>query len=283
MIRQEVDLHIHSSCSDGSDPVPALVEKLRRAGIRIFSLTDHDTVLGLGEARALVPEDMVFLPGAEFSCAAGAIKCHILGYGFDPSDEGLLDMIRSASGLRRKKLRLRLDRLREEHRIEFGRKELDWLFRQPSAGRPHLAELLIRRGLVSSPREAFDRFLDGMPSPRIDAGTAIRAILAAGGIPVWAHPFGETAKDFLTEEEVLDRLPVLEALGIRGLECYYSQYGGARSRFLLETARARGLLISGGSDYHGTRKEIDLGDLGRDAPKLDPLEDLTVLRAAGIR
>ena len=273
-----VDLHMHSSCSDGSDSVPELLDHLRQTGIRLFSLTDHDTIGGVREMQRLVPEDMTFIPGIEFSCIAGRSKCHILGYGYDPENALFLETVREALALRYDKLTSRLEYLRETFQIRFNERELDWLRRQASPGRPHLAELLIGRGMVADITEAFATYLSKMPSPRIDAGDAIRAILAAGGVPVWAHPFGESLQEWISEEEMRARLEVLTGLGIKGMECWYSQYSEDMIQTLLRAAGEHQLLVSGGSDYHGTRKKIALATLGKGVSPKDPMTELTVLR-----
>ena len=278
-----VDLHMHSSCSDGSDPVPELLDNLRQRGVRLFSLTDHDTIGGISEMQRLVPEDMTFIPGIEFSCTTGSFKCHILGYGYDSENPQFLETVREASDLRYDKLAHRVEYLREHFRIRFNEKELAWLHRQSSPGRPHLAELLMRRGLVSSIAEGFETYLNQMPSPRIDAGKAIRAILAAGGIPVWAHPFGESPAERISAEEMRSRAEALIELGIQGLECWYSQFTEDMIRTLLRTAQERNLLVSGGSDYHGTRKPNALGSLGKGVSPDDPGAELTILRRLGVR
>ena len=278
MRNSTIDLHMHSSYSDGSDPVPALLEAVRQAGIRLFSLTDHDTIDGLAPMAGLLPDDMQLIRGIEFSCISPAGKCHILGYGFNPAEPVFRETVRSASSLRYGKLTKRLNYLEEHFGIVFQAAELNWLHSQTSPGRPHIAELLVRRGLAAGIQDAFTKYLDQIPSPRIDAGKAIRAILSAGGIPVWAHPFGEKPSVRETEEAVLRQLKVLKDLGLRGLECCYSQYDDSQEAFLLETAARSGLLISGGSDYHGSRKQIALGVLGSGTAEYDPMERFTILR-----
>ena len=278
MRNSTIDLHMHSACSDGSDPVPDLLQAVQRAGIRTFALTDHDTVDGLEPMSRLIPQGMRLIRGIEFSCLSPAGKCHILGYGFDPREPVFRETVREASSLRYDKLAQRLDYLKEHFGIVFEKGELSWLHDQTSPGRPHIAELLVKRGLASDIQDAFTRYLDQIPSPRIDAGKAIRAILSAGGIPVWAHPFGESPASLDTEEAVLDQLSVLMDLGLRGLECCYSQYDDGQEAFLLTTAAANGLLVSGGSDYHGDRKPIALGELGTGPEEYDPMERFTILR-----
>ncbi len=279
--RYAADLHIHSSFSDGTDSAPELVEKLRRAGITCFSLTDHDTIDGLAETGRLVPEGMTFIPGIELSCAAGSLRCHILGYGFDPADPAFLETVREAAALRYRKLELRLQYLEERFGIVLPEEDAARLRGQANPGRPHLAERLVLRGYAADRDDAFARYLKGMPSLRLDAGKGIRAILAAGGIPVWAHPCGEKEEDFLTEEEMLSGLEVLEGLGIRGMECWYAQYGAERIAGLLGTAEEHGLLVSGGSDHHGARKSAAPGTLWSGPLPEGTAPRLTVLEALG--
>ena len=281
MIKVDVDLHIHSSCSDGSDSIDELLEAIKREGIRIFSLTDHDTVKGIREMEKIVPEEIRFIPGVEFSCITDVGKCHILGYGFDLDDPVFQTVIQEASSLRYDKLSQRLTYLRETFQITFNQSELDWLHSQNSAGRPHIAELMIRRGIVSSRDEAFEKYLGQMPSPRMDAGKVIHAIRSAGGIAVWAHPFGEKSSEFLLENEVLKLLDRLIKLGIQGIECYYSQYDDEKNQYLVGLAQENNLWISGGSDYHGERKIISLGTLEETTNQFFPKSKLTILKALG--
>lgn len=258
------DLHIHTAASDGSDSPAALAQKVLAAGLELFSVTDHDTVDGALAVEALLPAGVGFLRGVEFSCISPGGKCHILGYGFDPAHPAFRAALDEGAQLRREKLERRIVHLREKFGIILTEEELAWLRSLKSPGKPHLGGLLVERGLASDRKSAISQFLSGVPGrDRIDSKTAIGAIRAAGGIAVWAHPLGGEGEKRLTETEFAARLAVLAADGIQGLECHYSRYSPAESELLLGYARARGLIVTGGSDYHGANKsDIHLGQLG---------------------
>lgn len=259
------DLHIHTTASDGSDTPRALAGKI--AGLRLFSVTDHDTIEGALEMAALVPDGVKYLMGVEFSCISPAGKCHILGYGFDPDCPQFRSALEEGRQLRLDKLRRRLDRLKTEFGIELTEAELLGLQNQNSPGKPHLGRILVDRGLAVDLDEAIGHYLKKDPPgrDRIEAKTAVDAILAAGGFPVWAHPLGGEGEKRLSEEKFEALFAHLLACGIRGLECRYSRYGRAEREFLLARASSAGLLPTGGSDYHGIHKPgLKIGCLGTD-------------------
>lgn len=261
------DLHIHTAASDGSDSPAELAQKVREAGLELFSVTDHDTVDGALAMEALIPEGVGFLRGVEFSCISPGGKCHILGYGFDPTHPRFLAALDEGTRLRREKLERRIVHLREKLGIVLTEEELRWLRSLKSPGKPHLAGLLVERGLAPDRGSAIRRFLSGVPGrDRIESKTAIDAIRAAGGIAVWAHPLGGEGEKRLAEAEFAALLAVLTADGIQGLECHYSRYSPAESELLLGYAHACRLIVTGGSDYHGSNKKgIALGQLGTEA------------------
>lgn len=263
------DLHIHTTASDGSDTPAELSARVAGAGLRLFSVTDHDTIDGALEMEKLVPAGTVFLRGVEFSCISPAGKCHILGYGFDPDHPALLDALREGRQLRLEKLQRRLEVLRDRFGIVLTEEEDRWLRSRNSPGKPHLGKILLDRGLADSLNSAIRTYLSHVPGrDRIEAETAVRAIEASGGISVWAHPLGGEGEKPLTEGQFEDQLNTLLGYGLRGMECWYSRYGLDRVRFLLRRAEAHGLTVTGGSDYHGTNKAgLSLGMLNReDAP-----------------
>ena len=259
------DLHIHTTASDGSDTPRALAGKL--AGLELFSVTDHDTIEGALAMENLVPEGVRYLRGVEFSCICPAGKCHILGYNYDPDCPQFRAALDEGRQLRLDKLRRRLDRLKTEFSIELTEAELSWLKNQNSPGKPHLGRILVDRGLASNLDEAIGRYLKKDPPgrDRIEAKTAVDAILAAGGFPVWAHPLGGEGEKRLTIEKFEALFAHLLACGIRGLECRYSRYSREEREFLLNRASSSGLTATGGSDYHGINKPgLKLGCLGTD-------------------
>lgn len=268
-----IDLHLHSTASDGTDAPAALPALLRAHNVTTFSLTDHDTVDGLAHLEKADLTGLRFIPGIEFSCITESGKCHILGYGFERTHPAFLAALDAGREKRREKLRLRLNYLKTHFGLALTDAETAWLRAIPSPGKPHLAKLLVDRGLAPDIATAIKAHIDPCPtgSDRIGADLAVSAILASGGTPVWAHPLGGEGERPLTGEQFSAQLQTLLSCGIRGLECYYSRYEDAQIRFLLETAQAHSLLITGGSDYHGTAKSgITPGKLSSTGLRLPP-------------
>lgn len=261
----QIDLHMHSTASDGTDTPLQLAEKVKAAGIKAFALTDHDTVAGAEELLNHPPEGVAFIPGIEFSCRMDTGKCHILGYHCDTAHPAFQAALRQGADLRKRKLDQRLEFLRGRG-VTFPSEELDGLRRLPSAGKPHLGNLMVRYGYAVSLTEAIREVLDLCPSSssRIPAETAVEAILASGGVPVWAHPLGGEGDKETGLEQFTAMLDELTGCGIMGLECFYSKYQMGVCERLAVIAQDHGLFISGGSDYHGTNKSIALGTLNAD-------------------
>lgn len=260
----KADLHIHTTASDGADLPRVLAEKIAAAGLELFSVTDHDTIAGALEMEKIVPDGVRYIRGVEFSCVSPAGKCHILGYGYDPNHPALLEALAEGRRLRLEKLDRRLEQLKRDHGIVLTEAERTWLMSLGSPGKPHLGQIIRNRGLAPDLDGAIRNFIRDVPGrDRIEAKMAIEAILAAGGFPVWAHPLGGEGEKRLTEEKFESLLETLLGYGLRGLECRYSRYGRKESEFLLDHAARRGLVPTGGSDYHGSnKKDIQLGQLG---------------------
>jgi len=274
-----VDLHLHTSASDGSDTPAQLLCALREKGIRIFSVTDHDSIDAAEAIRPLVPQDMRYIPGIEFSCTSLYGDCHILGYGFDLSAPPILSALELGRQRRMKNLKRRIAYLDTTFGIRLTEDEKAWLYAQSSPGKPHLGRILLNRGIAPDLDTAIRTFIAPCKTPngRIGADIAISAIRDSGGIPVWAHPLGGEGERRLTSEAFCMQLGCLLPLGIRGLECCYSRYGEAERTYLLDMARRYRLLVSGGSDYHGTNKTaIVPGQLSADDASV-PRDALTIL------
>ena len=275
-----IDMHLHSCCSDGSDTVPQLVEKLIANGFTTFSLTDHDSVRGVPELLREAEGRARAISGAEFSCADGKDRCHILAYGFTPDDPHILSLVEQGEERRRTNFENRKTYLEKAHGIFFTESELAWLCSLPKIGKPHIARILIARGLAKDTNEAIHRYLDGCKDNdiRLSAKEVIPAILAAGAVPVWAHPLGGEGEKHLSEEEFLSLAERLVAYGIRGMECYYSRYTEEEIAFLLKKAAEFSLAVSGGSDYHGENKTVLLGELQAGKTKFVTEDMVSVLQ-----
>lgn len=261
MIR--ADLHIHSNFSDGSDNIKELYENIKSSGVKIFALTDHDTVAGCEEMSKLVDNDIKFIPSVELTCKTDFVKCHILGYNCDYTNKKLLDLIEKGKELRRIKLETRVNYLRDTWDIELTKAEKDWLYSRKSVVKTHIANILVNRGLATDNVSAMKKYLDGCKSgdTRFAGEEAIDAIVSAGGIPVWAHPLGGEGEIHILEDEFFKRFEVMKRIGIKGLECHYSRYSTEEAGFLVKVANDNGLFVTGGSDYHGTNKDIPLAKL----------------------
>ncbi len=275
----KADLHIHSNYSDGSDNLEELAVKIKKAGLNIIALTDHDTTDGVLEFENLLPPDTKFVYGTELTCLTRGIKCHILGYNFNPASEQLRKLIAKGKILRCKKLETRINYLKDVWNIELTKEEKDWLYSRRSVVKTHLANILVNRGLANDNVSAMKKYLDGIKTgnTRFDGEEAISVILKSGGIPVWAHPLGGEGEVHLSPEEFLPKLKTLIECGIKGLECYYSRYSMQEIEFLVKCANENNLLITGGSDYHGTNKDIPLGKQNIDNIPVEA-EKLTILK-----
>lgn len=274
-----IDLHMHSSFSDGSDSAEELISCIQKKSIAVFSLTDHDTLEGCLKVADLVPKSVRFIYGIEFSCKTSCGKCHILGYDYNPSHNSIRRIIMQGKELRRVKFQTRLDYLEQVHGIVFSEEVLKRLCKLESVGKPHLARELVNLGMAETITEAIHLYLDGCRTgdDRVEAEAAIQAIRDAGGVAVWAHPLGGEGERHLSEEEFMAQLKLLMSYGIQGLECYYSRYMWDEVLFLLEKAEGYHLLISGGSDYHGKNKDIPMGMLNAEGREIGQ-EQLTILK-----
>ena len=280
----KIDLHVHSMYSDGTNSPKELVDMAVSIGLRAMALTDHDTIAGCIEITKYIPENIKFIPSIELTCQTGDIKCHILGFNCNPADEKLNALIQKGKELRRKKLETRLDYIKNVLHIDLTNDELNWLYSRKSVVKTHLANLLVKRKMAKTNVEAMQKYLDGIKTgnTRFSIEEAIDAIVTSGGIPVWAHPLGGEGEKHIAHEKFMPRLEKMIAYGIKGLECYYSRYTLEEVKFLINCANSNNLLISGGSDYHGTNKEnIQLAKLNVDSTPIDA-ENLTVLKYLGI-
>ena len=256
-----VDMHLHTTSSDGSFSPSEVVQRVKSSGVKVFSLTDHDTTAGVHEVEDDIPEGMEFFKGIEFSCKAGDIKCHILGYSYDDNHPDFIKALTAAEAKREDKLAIRIEHLREVDGIELNADEIAELEAIPSAGKPHIDNILMRRGICTR-TEVINRYLEFGVDNRIPAELAIRAIKSSGGVAIWAHPLGGENEAHMNRDELEEKLDVLQGIGIEGLECFYSRYDDREIAMLLDIAESRGLLVSGGSDCHGKNKNVEIGELG---------------------
>ena len=258
-----IDLHLHSTNSDGTDTPEELVIRGRQIGLTAMALTDHDNMGGVRDFLAACrTHGMTGIAGVEISADVeeGTGTLHILGYGLDPEHplvKESLGRVLDGRAWRNGQILSKLNELGLE--VEWA--EVQACAGEDVVGRPHLAQALVNRDYVSSVQEAFDRFLaKGRPAYvdryRLYPEEGIRMIREAGGVAVIAHPF-----TWKSDESALEAgLGALKTVGLAGVEAVYSEYGPERTVALLRMAKKHGLLTTGGSDYHGLAKpDIALG------------------------
>ena len=281
---EKIDLHMHSTVSDGTDTPEEIIGRVRDAGISLFSVTDHDDV----KTSRLIPPllragDPAFVPGVEFSCRDEKGKYHVLGYGYDPGAASILQLVETGHARRLKKVRARLECLKNEFGFSFPEEELRGLMAMDNPGKPHIARMMIRRGYAKSMDQAFRDYLNRLRlrSEYFRPEEAVRGILAAGGIPVLAHPSYGDGDQLILGEEMERRVRRLIGFGLQGLEAYYSGFTPRIRGELLALAERYGLYVTAGSDYHGTNKLVVLGDTGLDRCEDGPEGLKRFLRALG--
>ena len=264
----KIDLHMHSTVSDGTDTPEQLLDRVKAAGLAFFAVTDHDAVKGCRVLRSLVtPDDPRFVCGVELSCRDEGGKYHILGYGFDPDSAQIKSIVDFGHSLRMKKVTRRLEFLKTEFGFVFPEEELSALLRMDNPGKPHIANMMVRHGYAETKEQAIHEFIDRLRirSEYIRPEDAIRSILDGGGIPVLAHPFYGDGDQLILGDEMDLRLRRLAGFGLMGLECFYSGFTDKLRRAALALAGRYGLYVTAGSDYHGRNKLVELGDTGLDA------------------
>ena len=262
-----IDLHIHTTASDGTFTPSEIVAHAIRLKLKAIAITDHDTLAGSSEALDLgIPAALEFLTGVEISAAPPPLyhqagSFHLLGYSIhldDPELNHILEVLQLARKNRNPAIIKRLNELGISISLDEVREEAG----DVQLGRPHIAQIMIKKGVVSSIDEAFDQFL-GPDKPayvdkyRVQCSKAIGAILGAGGIPVLAHP---GLLEYESENQFDDLISQLKQMGIQGVEVYYPEHTADQTRLFAELAQRHELLLTGGTDFHGSiHPDIEMG------------------------
>ena len=262
---EKTDLHIHTTISDGTDTPAELLENVKKAGIELFSITDHDAIKGAKIMPELLCEgDPLFLPGVEFSCKDELGKYHILGYGYDPEAEPVNQVVKLGHDYRMNKVNARLDFIKKEFGFAFSKEDLTQLFLLDNPGKPHIGNLMVKYGYAKTKEEAIKKYINRLRirDAYVKPEEAIRGILRSGGIPVLAHPTYGNGDQLIIGEEMDERLRRLTGFGLQGVEAFYSGFSAKLTAEILAFAEKYDLYVTAGSDYHGTNKLIMLGDTG---------------------
>lgn len=255
-----IDLHTHSSVSDGTETPTELLATAADAGVTVLALTDHDTTAGWAEAASARPPGLTLVRGAEFSTVSpdgrgGTVTAHLLGYLFDPAAPDVVAEQERVRGSRRERVRAMGDRIGADHPGIDGETLLARLPADSPAGRPHLGQALVELGVVGSVPEAFATILakDGpyyVEKHNTPIATAIAMIRAAGGVAVYAHPLARRRGDVVDVSVIRD----LAREGLDGVEVDHPDHSAPDRATLRAVAAEEGLLVTGSSDYHGSNK-----------------------------
>ena len=256
-----IDLHTHSSASDGTESPADLVRAAREAGLDVVALTDHDTTSGWREAAEALPPGMTLVCGAEISCVAGDVNLHLLAYLFDPEHGELRAELEHAFDDRVPRAQGIVAKLAAAGHPITWEQVLDQLEPGATVGRPHIADALIAAGVVPDRNTAFADLLNNN-SPffvdhyAVDPVRAVQLVRSAGGVPVFAHP-AASHRGRTVDESVIHSLA---AAGLAGIEVEHRDNPPEAQERLRVIARELGLLVTGASDYHGTGKPNRLAE-----------------------
>lgn len=275
----QVDLHIHSSASDGRLSPEEVVRESARQGLAVIALTDHDAISGLTPALAAAKPfpGLRVVPGVEISADADQGEVHILGYFIDYNDGELVARLERMRNSRLERAQAMVAKLRD-----LG-VNIDWprvqeIADKGSVGRPHLAQAMLEKGYIGSLKEAFSSYI-GRGGPayverrKLTPAAAVELILRVKGLPVLAHPLTVSDPDALVIK--------LKAVGLVGIEAYYKDYSADDVNKLLMLAERYNLVATGGSDYHGLDTEIEIMIGGVQVP-LSAAEHLIALAQSRI-
>jgi predicted metal-dependent phosphoesterase TrpH len=251
-----IDLHTHSTCSDGTDTPFALVKKALSAGVTTLGITDHDSTAGWSEAITAIQPQIQLVLGAEISClTTDGVSVHMLGLLFDGEHQEMQQMLEDSRDTRIPRMRKMIELLRADG-IDISIEDVNRAAPTGSTlGRPHLADALVANGIVASRDEAFLDLLHNESKYYVSHAAptpveAISVIRRAGGVAVIAHPFASRRGEILGPESFTDLLTA----GLNGIEVHHRDQNGEEQKVLMNIARELKLVVTGSSDYHGTGK-----------------------------
>ena len=271
-----IDLHAHTTCSDGTDSPLALVKKAAASGITVLGVTDHDSTAGWTEATSALHGNLQLALGAEVSClTTDGISVHMLGLLFDGENQALQQLLSDSRDTRIPRMKKMIENLQAAG-YEISLEDVQAATPDgATVGRPHLADALVAKKIVKSRDEAFTDLLHNnspfyvshfAPTPE----DAIKAIRVAGGVAVIAHPFASRRGQTLDA----NAFAPLVAAGLNGIEVFHRDQSADERLQLLAVASELGLVVTGSSDYHGTGKLNQLGENTTAQAEWEPLESM---------
>jgi len=270
-----IDLHTHSTASDGTQPPAEVVRSAAQAGLDVLALTDHDTTAGWDEAASAATHlGIALVRGIEISCQHQGISIHLLGYLQNPAAPDLLVELGRSRESRQTRLRRMVDLLSRDLPLDWD-DVLEQIKPGATVGRPHIADALVAKGIVTSRDSAFASYLkNGSPyhvshyAP--DPVRAVHLVGKAGGVAVMAHPFA-SIRGRVVADSVIE---AMAAAGMVGLEVHHRDHSADQVLHGLDLAESLGLFVTGSSDYHGAGKQNLLGENVTDPVVLQRIEEL---------
>ncbi len=261
-----LDFHIHTTYSDGTDDLLTVIDKVK--DYNYFSITDHDSI----ESAKYISKNGLNLPnyvnGVELSTIDLGRSIHILFYNYDVNSKVLNDVIDEIDLNRKDRLLERINILKDNYKIDFKKEDIDYLLSLPNPTKPNIASVIVKYGYAIDVDQAIKDFLyHKLETKKISSEYVIRKLKDEKGILILAHPLGGIGEKRVDSEQLIERLNRFIGYGIKGLECCYSMYNNYEQQFLLNLAKNNNLIISGGSDYHGKNKKVQLGTLSADNNK----------------
>lgn len=260
-----IDLHMHSTVSDGTDTPEEILQLIRNKRIDAFSVTDHDSIDACRRIRqVLSDDDPVLINGVEFSCRDEGGKYHILGYGYRLDAKPICGLAGRTHQMRMEKARGRLKVLKSKYGYCFSEEDIEKLLSLDNPGKPHIGNLMVQYGYAPSKDEAIENVLNHIHvyTGSVTPGEAILAIRESGGLAILAHPPFGNGSQCITGEKLKERILRLKSLGLDGLETWYSGYDAKLREEMRDYADRYDLLATAGSDYHGSNKKVKIGETG---------------------
>jgi 3',5'-nucleoside bisphosphate phosphatase len=260
MSARRIDLHSHSTASDGTDPPAEVMRRARAAGLDVIALTDHDTLAGHAKARGALPPGLALVPGMELSCRLDGHSVHLLAYHVDPAHAGLAEQLHAITTDRLRRARDMVDKLRELG-VDITWEQVAAIAGDGVVARPHIARAMVAAGAIARPDQAFTPEWIGaggrayVSRYALDPEDAVRLVSSAGGVSVLAHP-GVPQGAWKIGDEAVARLA---AAGLAGLEVAHPDHDDAERIHLAALAATLGLVSSAGSDDHGSLTGHRLG------------------------
>jgi hypothetical protein len=280
-----LDLHIHSNFSDGSETIESIIDNLERKEIKIFSITDHDTIKGneyllKNFKQKLQKNDLTFITGIEISTEFNNKPLHILAYNFELDNPTIQKLVKQGQKNRKIRTLKRIELLKSEFQIELPDYAKQQIIQMDNPGRMHIAKVLLEMKKGNEIGEILRKYLyHTVEIASMPAEYVVTELAKSGITSVIAHPLCSRTGGrsiILTPEELRKNVELLSSLGLNGLECFYSDYGSHEREIISSIAKDNGLLLSAGSDFHGKFKAVKLGELSKDNKKIN-INEITIL------